>query len=133
VICLRCPKCFNTLVVDNVDLQYCTSEGEQYGHFQQHFTAHEQKTFIHETSGVYLDTTVRTPDPDFLLECKISAIRRRFPLTFVFCTQNSRHSSTSGLFDLPSYKVYHTRRPPTSIIPTEFVVDMTIHCRVIAF
>ena len=44
------------------------------------------------TSGVNLDTAVWFADPDFLLECKISAI-----------------------------------------IPTKFEVDMTIHCRVIAF
>jgi len=34
------------------------------------------------TSGVNLDTTVRFPDADYLSECKISAICRRFPLTF---------------------------------------------------
>jgi len=32
------------------------------------------------TSGVNLDTTIRFPDPDFMSECKISAIWRRFPL-----------------------------------------------------
>ena len=35
------------------------------------------------TSGVNLDTAVRFPDPDFLLEWKISAIQRRFPLISV--------------------------------------------------
>jgi len=39
-------------------------------------------------------------DPDFLLECKISAIWRRFPLIFAFYMLNARHISTSGLFDL---------------------------------
>jgi len=85
------------------------------------------------TSGVNLDTAVRFPYPDFLLECKISAIWRRFPLIFAFHMLNVRHISTSGLLDVLTYKVYHTRRLPTSIIPTKFEVNMTIHCRVIAF
>ena len=76
------------------------------------------------TSGVNFDTAVRFADPDFLLECKISAIWRCFTLIFAFNILNVRHISTSGLFDLLT---------PTSIIPTKFEVDMTIHCRVIAF
>ena len=76
------------------------------------------------TSGVNLDTAVRFADPDFRLECKISAIRRRFPLIFAFYILNVRHISTSGLFDLST---------ATLIIPTKFEVDMCIHCRVIAF
>ena len=52
------------------------------------------------TSGVNLDTAVRFVDPDFLLECKISAIWRRFPLIFAFYILNVRHISTFGLFDL---------------------------------
>jgi len=55
----------------------------------------------------------------------MSAIRRRSPLIFAFYILNVRHISTSGLFDLLTYKVY-----PTLIIPTKFEVDMTIHCRV---
>ena len=47
------------------------------------------------TSGVNLDTAVRFADPDFLLECKISAIWRRFPLIFAFYILNIRHISTS--------------------------------------
>ena len=72
------------------------------------------------TSGVNFDTDVRFADPDFLLECKISAIWRRFLLNFAFYMLNVRHISTSGLFDLLIYKVYHSRRPPTSIISTKF-------------
>ena len=52
------------------------------------------------TSGINLNTTVRFADPDFLLECKISAIWRRFPLIIAFYILNVRHISTSGLFDL---------------------------------
>ena len=47
-----------------------------------------------------LDTAVQFADPDFLLECKISAIWRRFPLIFAFYMLNVRHISTSGLSDL---------------------------------
>jgi len=62
-------------------------------------------------TGVNLDTAVRFAVPDFLLECKISAIWRCFTLIFSFNILNVRHISTSGLFDLLTYKVYHTRRP----------------------
>jgi len=85
------------------------------------------------TSGVNLDTAVRFPDPDFLIECKISAIWRRFPL--IFCILYA---------DCPPYFYFRFVWPtdlesilhastPTSIIPTKFEVDMTTHCRVIAF
>jgi len=77
------------------------------------------------TSGKNLDTAVRFADPDFLLGCKISAIRRCFALIFAFNILIVRHISTSGLFNLLTYKL-------ASIISTKFEVDMTIHCRVIA-
>ena len=60
------------------------------------------------TSGVNFDTTVRFADPDFLLECQIWAIWRRFLLIFAFYILNVRHISTSGLFDLLTRK--HTTR-----------------------
>jgi len=69
------------------------------------------------TSGVSLDTSVRFADPDFLLKCKISAIWRRFPLIFSFYMPSVRHISTSSLFDLLTYKVYHKRRPPRRLFP----------------
>ena len=58
------------------------------------------------TSGVNLDTAVRFADPDFLFECKISAIWQRFTLIFAFNISNVRHISTSGLFDLLTTRVY---------------------------
>ena len=84
------------------------------------------------TSGVNLDTAVRFADPDFLLECKISAIWRRFPLIFAFYILNA------AIFLFPvclTYwpRKYTTRVDPTSTIPTGFEVDITINCRVIAF
>ena len=63
------------------------------------------------TSGVNLDTAIRFADPDFLLECKMSAIWRRFPLIFVFYMLNVCHISTSGLFDLLAKKC-NTRVDP---------------------
>ena len=87
------------------------------------------------TSGVNLDTAVRFADPDFLLECKISAIWRRFPSIFVVYMLKVRHISSSGLFDLLSTdleSIPHASTP-NLIIPTKFEVNMTIRCRVMAF
>jgi len=77
------------------------------------------------TSGLNLDTAVRFPDPDFLLECKYLAIWRRLPLFFLhfICWM-------SAIFLLPvclTYwaRKYTTRVNPTSIIPTKFEVDMS--------
>jgi len=58
-----------------------------------------EKGPLNGCSCVNLDTAVQFADPDFLVECKISAIWRRFPLIFAFCMPNVRHISTSGLFD----------------------------------
>jgi len=66
------------------------------------------------TTGVNLDTAVRFPDPDFLLEWKISAIRRRFPLMFAF------YIWMSAIFLLPVCFTYWLRK-------------YTTHCRLIAF
>ena len=84
------------------------------------------------TSGVNLDTAVRFPDTDFLLECKISAIRRRFPLIFAF------YIWMSAIFLLPVFWPTDLESIPhaptrTLIIPTKFEVVMTNHCRVTAF
>jgi len=82
------------------------------------------------TSGVNLNTAVRFADPDFRLECKISAIWRRFPLiSYAECPPYFyfRFVWPTDLESIPHAST------PTSIIPTKFQVDMTIHCRVIAF
>ena len=63
------------------------------------------------TSRVNLDTAVRFVDPDFLLDCNISAIWRRFPLILAFYMLNVRHISTSGSFDYWPRK-YTTRVDP---------------------
>ena len=84
------------------------------------------------TSGVHLDTTVRFADPDFLLEWKC----RRFGDVFRWFVHFIYWMS--AIFLLPVCLTYWPRKyttlvDPTSIIPTKFEVDMTIHCRVIAF
>ena len=63
------------------------------------------------TSGVNLDTAVRFPDPDFLFEWKISAIRRRFPLIFAF------YIWMSAIFLLPVCLTYWPRKYTTRVDP----------------
>ena len=59
------------------------------------------------TSGENLDIAVRFPDPYFLLEWKISAIRRRFPLIFAF------YIWMSAIFLLPVCLTYWPRKYTT--------------------
>ena len=96
-------KCFIAVVLVDVDLPYWTSKVEHLVAFQATVsnicTAHAQNGYLC-TSGVNLDTAVRFADPDFLLGCKISAIRCCFTLIFAFNILIVRHISTSGLFDL---------------------------------
>ena len=87
----------------------------------------------HIVSFTAVFTSVRFADHDFLLECKISAIWRRFPLIFAFYMLNVCHISTSGLFDQTDRASISHALSPTSIIPNKFEVDMTIRGRVIAF
>jgi len=75
-----------------------------YGHFQQHL-------YCAWTSGVNLDTAIRFADPDFLLECKISAIWERFPLIFAFIF------SISAIFLLPVCLTYWPRKYTTRVDP----------------
>jgi len=63
------------------------------------------------TSGVNLDTAVRFPNPDFLIECKISAIRRRFQLIFAF------YIWMSAIFLLPVCLTYWPRKYTTRVDP----------------
>ena len=82
------------------------------------------------TSGVNLDTDVRFADSDFLLGCKISAIWRCFTLIFAFNCPPYFYFRFVWPTDL---QIIPHASTPTSIIPTNFEVDMIIHCRVIAF
>jgi len=96
-------KCLIALVLVDVDLPYWTSKVEHLVAFAATVsnicTAHAQKRlFMH--FGVNLESAARFADPDFLFECKISAIWRRFTLIFAFNILNVCYISTSGLFDL---------------------------------
>jgi len=82
--------------------------------------------------GVNLDTAVRFADPDFLLQCKISAIWRSFPLIFAFYMLNVRHAECPGRLTYWPRK-YTTRVDPHVDNSRQFEVDMTIHCRVFRF
>jgi len=66
-------------------------------------------------SSVNLDTAVRFVDPDFLLECKISAIWRRFPLIFAFYILNVRHIEIWRTF--PVCVTYWPRKYTTRVDP----------------
>jgi len=85
------------------------------------------------TSGVDVDTAVRFADPDFLLECKISAIWWRFPLIFLqfICR-------ISAIFLLPVCLTYWPRKyttavDPTSIIPTKVEAPTPIRSWVMSY
>jgi len=105
MICLRWPKCLIAVDLDDVDLQYWISKVEHIVSFTAIFSnivLRMRRNGYLWTSGVNLDTAVWFVDPDFLLECNILAIWRRFPFIFAFDMLNVRHISTSGLFDLLS-------------------------------
>jgi len=136
VICLRCPKCLIALVLEDVDLPYCTWKVEHIVAFTAIFTnictAHAQKRLFMNFRCKFRHRC-SIPPPDFLIECKISAIWRRFPLTFCILYA-----------ECPPYFYFRFVTPtdlesiqhaliPTPIISTNCEVDMTIHCRVRVF
>ena len=107
--------CPIAVVLADVDLPYWTSKVEHLVAFPataSNIALRMRRNGYLCTSGVNLDTAVRFADPDFLLKCKILAIWRRFTLIFAFNILIVSHISTSGLFDLLTLKLYHTRRPP---------------------
>jgi len=96
-------KCLIVVALVDVDLPYWTSKVEHLVPFaaivSNICTAHTQKRlFMHFRCKFRHRRSIRRPD--FLSECKISAIWRRFKLIFAFNILNVRHISTSGLFDL---------------------------------
>jgi len=131
-------KCLIAVVLVDVSIPYWTSKVEHrpmhFRPFSATFVLRMRRNGYWWTFGVK-NTAIRFADPDFLLECKISAIWRRFLL--IFCIL--------GLYvECPPYFYFRFVWPtdlqsilhastPTSIIPTKFEVDMTIYCRVTAF
>ena len=97
-------KCLIAVVLVDVDLPYWISKVEHLIAFPATLsnicTAHAHKRLFMHFRYKFIDTAVRFADPDFLLRCKISAIRRCFTLIFAFNILIVRHISTSGLFDL---------------------------------
>jgi len=101
-----------------------------YGHFQRHLYCACAEMGYLWTSGVNLDTAVR---PQFPTRVENFGDSATFSVDFCILYLNVRHIYTSGLFYLLTYKIIPHASTTTSIIPTKFKVDMTIHCRVIAF
>ena len=56
-----------------------------------------------------------------------SGAKNRFSLILALYILKVRHLSTSGLFDLLTYKIYHARRPLRREFPPS-EVGITIHC-----
>ena len=84
------------------------------------------------TFGVNLDAAVRFADPDFLSECKISAIWRHFPLMFAFYAECLPYFYFRVVWPIDLKSIPHASTP-TSIIPTKFEVDMTINSQGMRF
>jgi len=96
-------QCLIAVLLVDVDLPYWISKVEHLVAFaaivSNICTAHAQKRlFVNFRCKFTHCRSIRRPD--FLLECKISAIWRRFQLIFEFNILNFRHISTFGLFDL---------------------------------
>jgi len=92
-------KCLIAVVLVDVDLPYWTSKVEHLVAFAavvSNIVLRMCRNSYLCTSGVNLDTAIRFADPDFLLECKISAIWRRFTLISAFNILNVHHISTYG-------------------------------------
>jgi len=85
------------------------------------------------TFGVHLDTTVRFEDPYFLLRCKKFGDLATFYVNYcILYSECSPYFYFRFVWPTDLESIPHASTP-TSIIPTKFEVDMTIHCRVTAF
>jgi len=127
-ICLRCPKCLIALVLDDVDLPYCTSKVEHTcivaftAIFSNISTGHAQKRLC-TNFRCKLRHRRWIPRPRFPIRVRwFCILYAECPLYFYF-----RFVWPTDLENIPYAST------PTSIILTKFEVDMTIHCRVIAF
>jgi len=136
VICWRCPKCLIVVVLVDVGIPYWTSKVENIVAFaailSNIYTAHAQKRLLMNFRSKYRHRrSIRWP---------------RFPVR----VQNFSDLATFSVdfcilyADCPPYFFFRFVWPtdlesiphastPTSIISTKFEVDITIHCRVIAF
>jgi len=96
-------KCLIAVVLVDVDLPIWTSKVE---HLVAFAAIVSNICIVHAQRRLFLNFwckfrhAVRFLDPDFLVECEISAIWRRFLFIIAFYILNVRHIPTSGLFDL---------------------------------
>jgi len=114
VMCWRCFKRLIAVVLVDVDLPYCTSKVKHIVAFTAIFinicTAHAQKRlFMHFRCKFRHCRSIRRTR--FPIREQHFGDLATFTLIFPFYILNVGHISTSGLFDLLTYKVYHTRRP----------------------
>jgi len=133
VICWRCPKCLIAVVLDDVDLPYCTSKVEHTVAFTAIFsnicTAHAHKRlFMNFRCKIRRRCSI--PLPRFHI--RVQNFRDLATFSVDFCTLYAEcppyfYFRFVWFTDLESIPHPST---PTSIIPTKFEVDMTIHCRV---
>jgi len=136
VICLRCPKCLIALVLDDVDLQYWTSKVEHIvaftAIFSNIFTAHAQKRlFINFRCKFRHRRSIHRPR--FPIRAQNFGDLATFSVDFcILYAECPPHFYFRFVWPTDLESIPHASTP-TSIILTKFKVDMTIHCRVIAF
>ena len=99
------------VVPDDVDLQYWTSKVSFTAIFSNICTVHAQKRlFMNFRYKLRHRRSIRWPR--FPIGVQNFGDLAMFTLIFAFYVPNVRHISTSRLFDILTYKVYHPRRPP---------------------
>jgi len=103
-----------------------------YGHFQQHFTAHAQKRlFINFRCKFRHRRSIHRPR--FPIRAQNFGDLATFSVDFcILYAECPPHFYFRFVWPTDLESIPHASTP-TSIILTKFKVDMTIHCRVIAF
>ena len=107
-------KCLIAVVFVEVGIPYWPSKLSIQSHLRPlsaTFVLRMRRSVYLWTLGVNLDTSVRFTDRDFLLECNISAIWRRFQLIFTFICW------MSAIFLLPVCLTYWPRKYTTPVDP----------------
>jgi len=136
VTCLRCLKCLIALVLNDVDLPYCTSKVEHIVAFTAIFnnicTAHPHKRLFKNFRCKFRHRC-SIPRPRFPVRVQNFTDLATFSVDFAFYMLKVRHISTPGLFgpltrkyttgvDTNCDKFHHCpawNRLPTSICRTE--------------
>ena len=124
-------KCLIAVVLVDVGIPHWTLKVKHLRPFSATFVLRMRRNGYLWTSAVNSDTAI--DDPDFLLERKISAIWRRFPLIFFIIyveRQPYFYFRFAWRTDLESIPHAST---PTSIIPTKFEDPTPIRCSVMSY